>query len=284
MYKTAREKARFGAALSKVALLTPKKESPDAVLLQLYYAALDDFSIETIEEVADELIRTEESLFSLPPPGRWRAIASTLFELKGQRTVYESPRAIDCDFCQDTGWRLVRKIGQRYVVRCECKTGGQPIDESQGDTTEHSRPLFDLEGEVPPPEEPEDPLARRRREHGNRIVSCACCAQPYRIRQGWRCCAPPQGVASHVWFAQWHTDCPNSSPNATGPRGRRCPLHCQCVRDSQGNFPKPAPGEHVHDWAVRMGFRDEEAPGPGAVRSGVGTSEAEAGETGSSET
>ena len=259
------EKLRFAVALQKVALVTPKKEKPDAPTLRLYYEALNDFTIDTIEDVAEELIRTEEQMFAIPPPGRWRAVALTFYELKSERALYEAPRAIRCEFCQDTGWRPVRKGYEKYVRWCECKTGGVPIDESQGGYV-NDRPLAPLDGELPAPDL-ETELARRRREHGNRIVTCACCSTPYRIRQGWKCCAPPVGTPSHVWFERWHDDCPNPAPAAPalpGRRTRRCPLHCQCAGRERptGQFPMPKAGEHVHEWAVRLGFRDANAPGP----------------------
>ena len=264
MHGTKEERARFAAAIQKVALVTPKKEKPDGPTLRLYFEALNDFNLETIEEVANELIRTEQQMYAVPPPGRWRQVANTLFELKPLRATYVAPTGlVSCDYCQDTGWRLVRRGHERFVTGCECRTGGVPIDESEGGY-HLDRPLIDLEGEIGPPAGKESELAQRRREHGNLIVTCACCGASYRIRQGWKCCSPPVGVPSHVWFERWHLNCPHPAPFAVGAGKRRCPEHCLCSdrRPKSNLFPLPAPGEHLHEWAVRTGLRDANAPGP----------------------
>lgn len=258
MQETREERARFAAAIQKVALLCAKNEKPDRATLQLYWRALKDFSIGQIEAAAEELIRVETALVSVPPPGRWRQVCANLFELAPP--TYKDPRApIACEACGDTGWRpsevFTPARAARGVVRCECKTGGYvpPVDLSLMMEPLRENPVG--LGDELLPVEGESELQARRRVWGNQILTCACCQQPYRRRNGWQCCNPKGGMRSHVWADQWHIDC-------AGKGQHRCPDHCPHPdRPRQAPmFPHPAAGESIPAWAVRTGLREEDAP------------------------
>lgn len=239
--------------------------------LRVYFEALRDFNIDTIEEVADELIRTEPNMLGLPPPGRWRQVAQDRYELKAQRAPYQRPKdEPDCDVCQDTGWRFTRRAdGVRATVRCECKSGGiPPVNDDPGDAPMIREVSLILDGEIGP-QPNENDYQRQKREHGNRIVHCPCCGNPYRIRTGWRCCAPPAGMSVARWMGLWHRKCPKPMAHAKGHSEDKCPNHCTCTPAEKklqpaGLLPQPREGEHVHDFAVRLGIRAAAAPGPDA--------------------
>lgn len=259
MRETREEAARFAAAIGKVALLTAKREKPDKAVTMLYFEALKDFNIDTVEEIAERIMRTEPNLLTLPPPGRWRQIGEELFELRPivTRPAGELP---ECDVCGDTGWRVRwedrHPTGWRRVaVRCD----HDGTDESTPpEAARPWSPTYEALDEERPPQPGETPLQARRREWGNRIFHCACCGYPYRRRTGWKCCAAPAGMSFQKWSELWHRDC-------EGKNLHRCPRHCQHPRDPQrgGLLSKeqmPQPGESMHDWAVRMGMRDPGAP------------------------
>ncbi len=254
MQDTAAERARFASAIGKVALLTSKNEKPDKATLKVYFAALRHFNIGTIEQVADEIIAVETELITVPPPGRWREIAERLFELR--EPIYKDPRAVrKCNACEDTGWRPA-EYGPG-VVACECKRGGEAppvhLGMLQTPLPDPSK-MLPVSNEAFPPRDGETDIEKRRREWGNQLLTCACCGEPYRRRSGWRCCAPPGGMKYAVWTRQWHENC--------GGQGKhRCPNHCPHPKSERpSNFPVPAQGESMRDWAVRMGFRDPNAP------------------------
>lgn len=52
-----------------------------------------------------------------------------------------------------------------------------------------------------------------------KTLRCMCCKQEYKQGQ-FRCCAPPNGMASHHWLA---LDCPDP-PHGCG----KCAHHCEC--------------------------------------------------------
>ena len=81
MRDTPEERARFAAAIGKVALLTTKNEKPDKATLRVYWQALATVPIDTIEKVADDICQNETQLIAVPPPGRWKQLADQLFEL-----------------------------------------------------------------------------------------------------------------------------------------------------------------------------------------------------------
>lgn len=254
MQDTTEERARFAAAIGKVALLTTKNEKPDKHTLKVYWQALMGLPIETIEAVADDICQNETELISVPPPGRWRQIADSLYVLHPP-PAKDVRKARDCPACDDTGWRPVATgVG---VVPCECKSGGVP---PHGIDLGLLQAPLDVEKQLPgadaelPPVAGESEMERRRREWGNVILTCACCKQPYRRRAGWRCCAPPSGMKYAVWSRQWHQDC-------EGHGQHRCPNHCQHpTREKVVNFPIPNQGETIQEWAVRTGLREPDAP------------------------
>jgi hypothetical protein len=85
-----------------------------------------------------------------------------------------------------------------------------------------------------------DKLAADNPKWGNRpTLTCACCGERYR-RGEWKCCAPQGGMASAIWFRQWHHDCPTADA-AEGPGKRKCPKHCRCPRQPDGNLVAAAP-------------------------------------------
>lgn len=264
MLDTREERARFAKAIGQVALLTTKGEKPDAPTIQLYWVALHDFNIDTIEEVAERIITYETELIAVPPPGRWREIALGLFELRSTMRIAKPKDHVDCDYCQDTGFRTYWQNGVRYAKHCECRVGGVPIDESRPPGYEPPPPF---DSGVIPPKPGETDIERRRRERGNQLLSCACCGQAYRLRDGWRCCAAPSGTPGHVWMSRWCEECPTPAPEAQGAGKHRCPHHCRCIKPRRkGTFPEPEKGEKLHDWAVGMGLRDENAPGDNDVK------------------
>jgi hypothetical protein len=222
MRDTRAERARFTAAIQKVALLTGKHAKPDKATMELYWTYLKEFSLWQVEQAAEEIIKTETELISLPPPGRWRIVAQQVFELRPPE--YRSPKTpIRCAACDDTGWRPSEDVqrGRRGVVVCECRSGGTPPE-----GIDLSLMQSPLTGTLPAspedewgPQPGETEIQRRRREWGNVILTCGCCARPYRRRQGWPCCGPPSGVSANIWMAQWHIDC-------DGPGKNRCPTHC----------------------------------------------------------
>jgi hypothetical protein len=55
-------------------------------------------------------------------------------------------------------------------------------------------------------------------------LTCMCCRARYQ-RGKFRCCAPPNGMASHEWLS---LTCP-MAPNGCG----RCALHCQCPNKAE---------------------------------------------------
>jgi hypothetical protein len=75
-------------------------------------------------------------------------------------------------------------------------------------------------------------------------VKCYCCAETYE-RGHWRCCGPPPGMPSEVWFAQWHDACPTAIVDG----GQRvCPRHCRCERlDGSGQPPLPRPAHFTRE-------------------------------------
>lgn len=275
MQNTREERTRFAEAIGRVALLTTKREKPDRVTIQGYFRALKDFNIDTIEDVSVAICRTEVDLIAVPPPGRWREIAKDLFELRPK--ARKDPRAsIFCDDCQDTNWRTVYRGGVRYVVTCNHQ--GPVPGEEQAPAAPH-RPvsMLALEGEIGPPVGGgETALQERRRVHGNLLLHCLCCGVPYRLRQGRRCeCVTPQGMTSAKWLSMGHADCPNPAEEAVGKGKGRCAHHCRCPPEvknqfrlpASGSFPRPEPGEHPHDFLVRQGLRDADAPGPTCTNS-----------------
>lgn len=267
MHNTREERARFAEAIGRVALFTTKREKPDRVTIQAYFQALKDFNIDTIEEVAETICRTEVDLIAVPPPGRWREIAKDLFELR-PKARRDPKAAIFCDDCQDTNWRVSYRGGVRYVVSCD-HSGSSHLEERPPAPI---RPvsMLALDGEVGP-REGETELAARRRVHGNLLLHCLCCGVPYRLRQGRRCeCATPEGYTAAKWLSMAHIDCPNPAEEAVGKGKSRCAYHCRCPPEvknqrrlpAAGSFPVPEPGEHPHDFLIRQGLRDKDAPGP----------------------
>lgn len=55
-----------------------------------------------------------------------------------------------------------------------------------------------------------------RRDAAPLMLHCMCCHEVYE-RGHFRCCAPPAGLASHVWSAKFCLTC------------EKCPTHCHCV-------------------------------------------------------
>jgi hypothetical protein len=259
MYNSKEDRARFAAAVGKVSLLTTKVEKPDEAVLRIYFEALKDFNVETIEEIADTIVRTEENLIALPSPGRWRRIGEQLFELRPTRTTPPPAGAPKCDECQDTGWRIRwEDNGHGWSERAvRCQHDGTDESDPPAEYLGRTPTLQSLDEEIPPVAGESD-LARHRREWGNRIFHCNCCGYPYRQRAGWKCCGAPQGMTYQKWRALWHENC-------EGDKKNHCPRHCPHPRSPEGGGliakeQLPQQGETMHDWAVRMGFRNEEAP------------------------
>lgn len=261
MQNTRTERERFAAAIGKVALLTAKGEKPDKTILRLYWVALASFEIGTIEDVADEIIRTETELYTVPPPAKWAEVARGLFELRS-RQQRRRPGDARCDVCDGTGYRIGYDGLRRFAE--VCRHDGTPNDEPP--VLHRVVSMFDLEGEIGPPEAHESELARKRREHGNLILHCLCCGEPYRNRLGRRCvCRTPDGFTSVKWLAMGHKDCPN--PLAAGKGNTRCRNHCGCTPEQRNEirprfFPVPEPGQHVDAFLKEQGLRDANAPGP----------------------
>lgn len=62
----------------------------------------------------------------------------------------------------------------------------------------------------------DDVIARRLEPRPE--IRCVCCGTRY-LRGSFACCAPPKGMASHVWL--------ELSCRGTGGCGK-CARHCQC--------------------------------------------------------
>lgn len=200
-------------------------------------------------------------MVDVPPPGRWRAVAELLFELKPPKPARSPGEAIRCEHCQDTGFRIgfYDENGVPRVEHCDHSGDGIPITDIRHEIPVQS--MEELDGEWPP-RAGESELQRHRRERGNRLLTCMCCGVKYRQRQGLRCaCRPPLGTPLGKWMAGAHTDCPNPAPEAQGPSKTRCAAHCRCPRDApRGTLPQPNAGESLADFFVRIGIRDKDAP------------------------
>jgi hypothetical protein len=233
-------------------------------VIAIYWEALKDFNIDTIEEIADSLIAYEPKMISIPQPGRWREVGEQRFyELRP--AVYQSPKEKHrCPACEDTGWRA-SETGPG-VVQCECRRGERPPHIDLGrllTPPPELNPRYYALDDEQPAVDGETELQTRRRLWGNRILHCACCKAPYRRRSGWRCCAAPEGMRADRWSNLWHRHC-------EGTGQHRCPRHCQHPLSERGYvappaiFQMPEAGEHIHDWAVKTGLRAKDAPPPGS--------------------
>ncbi len=69
-------------------------------------------------------------------------------------------------------------------------------------------------------------------------LTCYCCGESYE-RGRYRCCAPPNGLASHVWLGQYCREC------------AKCPKHCLCATKQPRQTPLRPPLAELAEQVAR---------------------------------
>ncbi len=101
------------------------------------------------------------------------------------------------------------------------------------------------------------PEVKAKRAAGKRTLRCRCCGDAYVVGH-FKCCAPPNGMASHVWLDK---ACRKVEDGGCG----KCYRHCTCPDKDKREwkplaplaeaflekFAPPDPEERPEDWFSR---------------------------------
>lgn len=115
------DKARFKAAFNRLAVATRlRADDTDPAMQRIYFDGLSDLPIDAIERAAETIAR-DASWF--PKVAEWRDAAKRerfTLTIKALPPV-PGDRALACDDCQDTGWRIVTCAPGARCSRPRCQ-------------------------------------------------------------------------------------------------------------------------------------------------------------------